>query len=87
MCFEIRRSHFFEWVFVDEVFEFLRIVLFSFIQKVVHVEDQREGNPAVKLLTLPSLVIKGESLELECKNFGKPVQTVAFGSCHLVSTP
>ena len=51
-------------ILANQVFELLRVALLSLVQKVIHVEDQREGHPLIQLLALPRPIIQRETRKL-----------------------
>ena len=45
---------------------------------MIHVEDERETNALIQLLSLPGAIIQRESLKLECKNLRQSVESVTL---------
>ena len=68
-----RRAHILERILVDELLQLFFVHLLGLVQEVIHIEIQREGDSLIKLLTLPGLHIKCESLQLEGEYLGQPV--------------
>ena len=62
--FETGRTDVLQGILANQFFELLRVALFSLVQKVIHVEDQREGHPLIQLLALPCPVIQREPRQL-----------------------